>query len=412
MDNRSIEQLTEEKHQLAKSIKRNIVIMTAQAIAGGLLIYVFWTPVREESFYNSMIFLGALLLLGACITLIFTLASFLSRRYLKKEVAIKESGNQEKKEQLDDATRKKIVILKILSYICGVGFIGGVLFVIIMEQTYGTRNFVHDGITLGLALLCFGCFVVMATYADKRMEGLKPKLIQEIGPEMFANFEYDPVGGISQNDFYKLGTFFFEEDYSDIKRKLARLKTSFVSENLISGVYKGIPFEQCNINIRTTSGNETMDSFSGRWIIFKFDKKFPLYLQLRGDGVSNKELFKEVTRAHSLEKYMSVPQKFRVRYTTYIRDLEKAKNFLVENIRGKLIELRRKTEDRQLVYIIFINNELHIGMKSGRSKKYKKKKEALKQAIRDEMKFIYDVVDILELDKVDNGKYLNFGHLK
>ena len=121
-----------------------------------------------------------------------------------------------------------------------------------------------------MAVLYFA-YIVILVAGIKNIDTMKKRKLEELKrlyketfmngvlEEFFENVDYRWETGISQQQFFNTGIF---QQYREI---------TYRSEDYLSGVYKGVPFKQADVKIKSTEKDKS-NFFFGR--LFEFDYSF------------------------------------------------------------------------------------------------------------------------------------------
>jgi hypothetical protein len=172
--------------------------------------------------------------------------------------------------------------------------------------------------------------------------------------QYFDDVKYQPDYGIDSSTVYSAG--------------MVLKGNHFESEDLITGVFKGVPFTQSDVRIQRRQGPsryaKRIDLFCGRWMIFNFNKNFVCNLQVVEKGFFGSKKGKDQygSRLHKLEMD---DEAFNRAFKVNCEDNEEAYYILTPQMMRRMLELKENTKG-QLMFC-FMNNALHIACNTGRN---------------------------------------------
>ncbi len=144
----------------------------------------------------------------------------------------------------------------------------------------------------------------------------------------------------------------------------------YESNDYISAKYKGIAFEQADVDI--TEERETKDSkgnttteyitlFKGRWMIFDFNKTFKANIQISQKGFGNSYVNRYCGNEEDKFKEVKMEsEEFNKRFNIYAQNEHDAFYIITPSFMQKIQKLDDENEGELL--FCFIDNKLHIGL--------------------------------------------------
>jgi len=182
----------------------------------------------------------------------------------------------------------------------------------------------------------------------------KKNVIQYCIDQFFDDVKYYPDYGIDEHTVFS-SSMIVKGNY-------------FESEDLITGTYKNVPFSQSDVRIQhrqaKSSFYKRLDIFTGRWMVFKFNKNFVCNLQVSEKGFFGYKKGKDVSgeRLYSIKlENEAFNREFRVN----CKDIEEAYYILTPQMMDRMLVLREKTKGKLM--FCFMNNSLHIALNNGKN---------------------------------------------
>ncbi len=170
----------------------------------------------------------------------------------------------------------------------------------------------------------------------------------------FDNVTYRPDDGIDEYTVFSTGMIY--------------KGNNFESEDLISGIYKGVPFTQSDIRIQKRQGNsqysKKVDYFIGRWMIFRFNKNFVCNLQVIEKGLNAYKNGRD-SFGEKLQKIELDDETFNKAFRTNCENQQEAYYILTPQMMRRMLDLKDNTTG-QLMFC-FLNNSLHIACNTGKN---------------------------------------------
>lgn len=221
--------------------------------------------------------------------------------------------------------------------------------VILTILLYGTPYFL-----IGLAI-CVGALIFMvitsAGLGKKYRELYKSTMVDRVAREYFPEYEYLPTQGFRRDYLKELGIMSFGSDYE--------------SEDMLKGVYNGVPFTRADVYIADTStdseGNSTTTVyFRGQWLEIEPNKSFRTDLQIiqKGFGFTNrkKSIFTRKTeRRHVLE---TEDVEFNKNFQCLCQNDAEAFYLLTPTLMQSIMRLSEVLPYKMM--IAYVDNKLHV----------------------------------------------------
>ena len=197
----------------------------------------------------------------------------------------------------------------------------------------------------------------------------------------------------------------FEKEYID---KIGMLNTGdrYYSNDLISGTYKNINFEQSDIHIEEKHESKDRDGntettwviiFRGKYMVFDFNKTFKANIQIIGNGFDASSLpWEKIFSRVELED-----ENFNKKFCVYSEDEHEAFYILTPHFMEKLKRLEEKINGG--IMFGFVDNKLHVAIDnfidSFEYNVYQPINEhEIKKDVMEELNVITDFVDYLDLE--------------
>ncbi len=245
--------------------------------------------------------------------------------------------------------RKNVAFLFVFS---AIPFLLSVIFLFADRETY--RYYFASRIIFLPYLLSFGLAVFAGNKRKVYAKQFKRYVVEYGINQYFDNAVYSPDDGIDESTVFST--------------KMIIKGNHFESEDLISGLYKGVPFTQSDVRIQYRQGgfkySKSIDYFTGRWMIFRFNKNFVCNLQVveRGFIGSRKGIDTTGDRLHKLELDDEV---FNRAFKTNCENQQEAFYILTPQMMERMLELREKTKGKLM--FCFLNNSLYIACNTGKN---------------------------------------------
>ena len=326
-------------------------------------------------------------------------------------------------EAQDKKLRKKIILWKVMEPV-SLAFLIGIIIVLGILYQNGIRIYFDDGIiAVVLISLIFGALFLSAiswkkmnNYIQIRERKIRANIIQSLELTEFENFQHEEKEGFEIEYLDNLGVFMA------LKGFLSAIEKIRDRNNLIQSKYKGLKFRQSYIR-ELSGGSLTIRKkiphplrlpapFAGSWLVYQFDKEFPLYLQLR-ENRKKVTIDDKTKEKQSMKATVNIPETIRLSFDAFTDDEKLVKDFLNPYLVQAIEKMSKRLEKNNFIYILFIRNELHVGCEKPYTKTGIKSLDWWKDDVRDDIQAIKDILDILQLDKIDNsGEYLSFNHLE
>lgn len=224
-----------------------------------------------------------------------------------------------------------------------------VLGVIATILLFGTPYFI-----IGLAI-CIGAMISMvitsAKLGKKYRSLYKATMIDRVAREYFPEYEYLPTAGYAKDYLQSLGIMSFGSDYS--------------SEDMLKGVYNGVPFTRADVYIADTTtdsdGNSsTTEYFKGQWLEIAPNKSFQTDLQIiqKGFGYTNRKkgiFTRKSERRHVLE---TEDVEFNKQFQCLCQNDSEAFYLLTPALMQAIMRLSEVLPYKMM--IAYVNNRLHV----------------------------------------------------
>ena len=205
------------------------------------------------------------------------------------------------------------------------------------------------GVGAGLSLMMIADFRFQKPFTRI----YKGELVQSVFAENIGGFDdlrYLPDDGITEDTIESTGMMQMGNDYE--------------SGDLIEGSYKGVGFKQSDVCIQQiTSGKHTRIEtyFSGRWMIFDFNKRFRADLQVCErefmHACSFGGIFSKGEKLHTLETESVA---FNRAFSVAAENDSEAFYILTPHFMEKLLEVKAKISGDLL--FCFIDSQLHVAI--------------------------------------------------
>lgn len=177
---------------------------------------------------------------------------------------------------------------------------------------------------IGFPIILIGCSLLYKN--DKELKSLYKKIFVERAlVRNFENVIYDPNKGFSKE---QVGSF-----------KLCKMDNFFSSEDYISAVYNGIPFEVSDVKSKFAGENQDKTYFSGRMMIFNLSEKSISQLFLFSDSYKYRVDGEWLNDRYKVE-FESV--EFNKQYDVYSINAEEAFYFLTPALMERFQKLSEK----------------------------------------------------------------------
>ncbi|MCR4563708.1 MAG: DUF3137 domain-containing protein [Clostridiales bacterium] len=170
----------------------------------------------------------------------------------------------------------------------------------------------------------------------------------------FENVTYRPDDGIDEHTVFSTGMIY--------------KGNHFESEDLITGIYKGVPFTQSDVRIQHRQGksnySKRVEYFTGRWMIFRFNKNFVCNLQVVEKGLGAYKNGRD-SFGGKLEKIELDDEAFNKAFRTNCENQQEAYYILTPQMMRRMLDLKENTKG-QLMFC-FLDNALHIACNTGKN---------------------------------------------
>lgn len=239
--------------------------------------------------------------------------------------------------------RKRVLLLY--------GLIGaiGVLGVILL------RGIPIAGIVMLVGALCL--YVFLADRQKKKYAvNFKKLLVEEALCKVFTDVVFQPEVGldsqvIKNTEMMNMGNRYFSDDY-------------------IRGKYKGIPFEQADVQIQqvTSTGKTTttVTYFSGRWMIFEFNKNFSCELQVREKGFRYaKKTGGWFGKRSEMNALQMEDVQFNKEFSVYAVNAHEAYYILTPHMMDNIRKLKACTQGQ--ILLCFVDNRMHVALNNSKN---------------------------------------------
>ncbi|MBP5674752.1 DUF3137 domain-containing protein [Candidatus Saccharibacteria bacterium] len=298
--------------------------------------------------------------------------------------------NYEDLEKIRSEYKKKVDQAKSKCFTIWLVVISAALFIAIMSRN-GLAVFfafsLQATIMIGIGGFLYTTFHTRNDSANYR-KAYKAYFVSDALSKTFSEYNFNSEKGIDKFEIQKIG--------------MMNTGDRFMSNDLVTGKYKGNSFKQSDVHIENEStdsdGNTTYTTiFKGRWIIFDFKKDLHKKLAVVGKGfngamASKRNGFKEI-KLESAD--------FHQHFNVYTQDGFEAYYVLDPAFMERTMALAEKHQDN--VFLAFTDGQLHIGVHDGKDSfeppSYKNPiDEAKEKSItHEEIKVITDIVDNLKL---------------
>ena len=198
----------------------------------------------------------------------------------------------------------------------------------------------------------FGFFLFAQNKKKVYSRKYKRYIIEYSINQFFEDVDYKPDYGI--------------DEYTVFSTEMVLKGNHFESEDLITGVYKGVPFSQSAVRIANQQGSskysKRIEYFNGTGMIFRFNKNFVSNLQVieKGFMASKKGKDSSGERLHKIELDDEV---FNRTFKTNCENQQEAYYILTPQMMRRMIDLKEKTNGKLM--FCFLNNSLHIACNNG-----------------------------------------------
>ena len=247
-------------------------------------------------------------------------------------------------EQIRIKYKNKIIISTIIT-VCIVLF---TLLILVVNKFYDVIPVVFI-FTLTLGTIIGG--IITSSSAREYTRAYKDYFVKKSLEKVFTELKYDPEHGISEKVIEDTGMMDMGDRYS--------------SNDFVSGKYKNINFMQSDICIeeeRTTTDSDGntktyyVTIFSGRWMIFDFNKTFKANVQVCDRGLGNNTPYSDI----KYEQVEMESEVFNKKFNVYAQDAHDAFYILTPMLMEKIQRLDEKNTGR--ILLCFVKNQLHVGL--------------------------------------------------
>lgn len=224
---------------------------------------------------------------------------------------------------------------------------------------------------------------------------IKNDLVVATLKKHFTNIEYDAKKGFSESFIQEEGMYTTGDIYS--------------SEDYIEGKYKDKKFCQADINIQEEREEKDEDgnvktyyvtTFSGRWLVFDFNKNFKSNLLIHSGQFGKKNI--KYTMSGVEDKSIETDDSdFNKKFYILTANEHEAFYILTPHFMEKIKKVAEKFENCS-IRLLFNNNKLHIGINGlSDSLEYtgidEIDKDKFEERIDNDLKLIINLVDDLDL---------------
>lgn len=203
-------------------------------------------------------------------------------------------------------------------------------------------------------ILSFGLFIFAMNKKKVYAKKFKRYFIEYGISKYFDNATYRPDDGI--------------DEFTVMSTGMIYKGNHFESEDLISGVYKGVPFTQSDVRIQHRQGNsqysKRIEYFMGRWMIFRFNKNFVCNLQVVEKGLGAYKKGRD-SYGGKLKKIELDDEAFNMAFRTHCENQQEAYYILTPQLMRRMLDLKENTKG-QLMFC-FLDNALHIACNTGKN---------------------------------------------
>lgn len=214
--------------------------------------------------------------------------------------------------------------------------------------------FLSSRIVILPVLLSFGFFTFAENKRRVYAKRFKRYIIEYSIDKYFGNAQYFPDDGIDETTVLSTGMI-LKGNY-------------FESDDLINGVYNGVPFSQSDVRLKyrqyKSRFSRSIDYFTGRWMIFRFNKDFVCNLQVVEKGFVGSKKGKDVS-GNKLHKLELDDEVFNRTFKTYCENEQEAYYILTPQMMSRMLYLKENTSGKLM--FCFMNNSLHIACNNGKN---------------------------------------------
>jgi len=189
--------------------------------------------------------------------------------------------------------------------------------------------------------------------------------------------------------------------------ELIGLANVFSSNDLLSGKYRDVEFQQSDILVqrrqKVGKSSVTTTLFKGQYRVFEFNKRFTSYLQVRdkeGFLFGNAKPYQFFTEREATKKVKLENSEFNNKFDVYASDEHEAFYILTPHFMEKIMKLNESMNSQ--VLIGFIDNQLHVAVNNGEDffepSLWDPLDESYFKRVDEEIKAIIEIIDILDLD--------------
>lgn len=211
--------------------------------------------------------------------------------------------------------------------------------------------------------------------------------------EVFDNLNYLPFQGLPR------------EVIADTK--MMRMGDSFYSNDYIEGDYKGVHVKQSDVRITETHHDSDGDShtvtlFSGRWMVFDFNKEFKANVQVVQKGFNNAKRKTIFGKKEELYKKVEMEDvAFNQEFKVYAQNEHDAFYILTPAMMDRIRRVSSSVNGNLI--LCFVDDNLHVGVNTRKdsfeASPFKKiDPETAKESVLHDIRVITDFVDELSLD--------------
>lgn len=236
------------------------------------------------------------------------------------------------------------------------------------------------------------CFFIYFLHSRAYKKEYKGRLVQGYLATVFDGLQYAPNRGISQSVI----------DATD----MISMGNTYSSEDYISGWYHDVAFEQSDVTIQqvthTKDSTHVTTYFSGRWMIFAFNKNFSYDLQVKSKDFSYATRPGGLFNRKAMQAVEMEDLDFNRTFKVYAGNEHEAFYLLTPHLCRAMMGLKG-TMDCPVMFC-FTDNRLHVALNNRKNsfepKVFSKSDPAsIEQQILGEIRVITAFVDELKLER-------------
>ena len=281
--------------------------------------------------------------------------------------------------------------VRLLGIISGIVTFVGILFTIVAFRTPPTGLLVLAGATMAAVI----GWVTFSRRQKEFRSAYKQLVINNAAAGMFDRYLYSPEAGISRDEIAATGIMSLGNRYS--------------SEDMVEGVYKGVPFRRADMYIADHRSNGkssyTVVYLRGSWLTFQYNKKFLADLQVCTkdfgyERAKTSRLFN--SKEERRHKFETESIEFNRAFDCNCQQDAEAFYLLTPRVMQMLLLLKDEFDCPFMVG--FVNNQLHFALNSGKNNMEPSVFGELNYTAeieknRRELKIITNIVDSLAIDR-------------